>query len=194
MLQVSGPRFEAGNFQMRRNANHKFSTFGSRSVNQWGPISDRQFLYLQVLLPVGVLLSSSVLPSQDTHCYMLHEQQQTISMPSSILKGTHFLLVNTSSWHLDILSAACVSSGLAKRGDLDSNAALEVGRTCYTRAELLLTAFLFRSTLCSKWAGICRYKIPELLCVPDFHTGTYIYVYIYIYIYIYIYCDMSSLR
>jgi hypothetical protein len=29
---------------------------------------------------------------------------------------------------------------------------------------------------CSKWAGICRYTIPELLFVPEFHTGTYQYI------------------
>jgi hypothetical protein len=28
---------------------------------------------------------------------------------------------------------------------------------------------------CSKWAGICRYTIPELISVPDFHTGTSLY-------------------
>jgi hypothetical protein len=28
---------------------------------------------------------------------------------------------------------------------------------------------------CSKWAGICRYAIPELPFVPEFHTGTYQY-------------------
>jgi hypothetical protein len=26
---------------------------------------------------------------------------------------------------------------------------------------------------CSEWACICRYTIPELLCIPEFHTGTY---------------------
>jgi hypothetical protein len=29
---------------------------------------------------------------------------------------------------------------------------------------------------CSKWAGMCRYNIPELLFVPEFHTGTYQYI------------------
>jgi hypothetical protein len=26
---------------------------------------------------------------------------------------------------------------------------------------------------CSKWAGIYRYTVPELLFVPEFHSGTY---------------------
>jgi hypothetical protein len=29
---------------------------------------------------------------------------------------------------------------------------------------------------CSKWAGICRCTIPELIFVPEFHTGTYQYI------------------
>jgi hypothetical protein len=29
---------------------------------------------------------------------------------------------------------------------------------------------------CSKWAGICQYNKPELLFVPEFHTGTYKYI------------------
>jgi len=28
---------------------------------------------------------------------------------------------------------------------------------------------------CSKWPGICRYAVPELLFVPEFHTGNYQY-------------------
>jgi hypothetical protein len=32
--------------------------------------------------------------------------------------------------------------------------------------------FVFYSWLqCSKWAGICRYSIPELIYVPEIHTG-----------------------
>jgi hypothetical protein len=26
---------------------------------------------------------------------------------------------------------------------------------------------------CSKWAGMCRYTIPELIFVPEFYAGTY---------------------
>jgi hypothetical protein len=28
----------------------------------------------------------------------------------------------------------------------------------------------------SKWAGICRYTVPELISVPEFHTDTYQYI------------------
>jgi hypothetical protein len=36
------------------------------------------------MLPVGELLSYSVLPYQYAHCYMLHEQQKTILMRSNV--------------------------------------------------------------------------------------------------------------
>jgi hypothetical protein len=31
---------------------------------------------------------------------------------------------------------------------------------------------------CTKWAGICPYNIglPELIFIPEFHTGTYQYI------------------
>jgi hypothetical protein len=29
---------------------------------------------------------------------------------------------------------------------------------------------------CLKWAGICRYTIPELIFVAAFYTGTYHYI------------------
>lgn len=67
------------------------------------------------LLQVGVLLSDSVFPCQDTHCYMLHEEQQTISVPSNFGEKAHVLLVNISCAHLYIFSASGVSSGLANR-------------------------------------------------------------------------------
>jgi hypothetical protein len=35
---------------------------------------------------------------------------------------------------------------------------------------------LFPETQCSKWAGICRCTIPELIFVPEFHTGSYQYI------------------
>jgi hypothetical protein len=42
-----------------------------------------------------------------------------------------------------------------------------------------LTILLFLSlTECSKWAGICRYTIPKLLFVSEFHTVTYHIYYI----------------
>jgi hypothetical protein len=28
----------------------------------------------------------------------------------------------------------------------------------------------------SKWAGVCRYNVLELLFVPEIHTGTYQYI------------------
>jgi hypothetical protein len=36
---------------------------------------------------------------------------------------------------------------------------------------------------CSKWTGICRYTVPELLFVPEFYTGTYQHVSYYIHLY-----------
>jgi hypothetical protein len=45
-----------------------------------------------------------------------------------------------------------------------------------------VTSWFIQVTQYSKWAGICRYSILELLFVPEFHTGTYQYIYIYIYI------------
>jgi hypothetical protein len=54
----------------------------------------KHFLCSEMLLPVGVLLSYSVLLCQDTHCYILHEQQQTFSMRINFRERTHVLLVN----------------------------------------------------------------------------------------------------
>jgi hypothetical protein len=65
-----------------------------------------------VLLPVSVLLSYSVLPCQNSHCWMFHEHQQTISMRINVPEWTHVLLVNTPCTHLHETS---VSSGLAVR-------------------------------------------------------------------------------
>jgi hypothetical protein len=35
----------------------------------------------------------------------------------------------------------------------------------------------------SKWAGMCRYTIPEFLCVPKFYTGPYQYIF-YLFIFV----------
>jgi hypothetical protein len=35
---------------------------------------------------------------------------------------------------------------------------------------------LHESLLCLQWACICRYTVPKLLFVPEFHAGTYQYV------------------
>jgi hypothetical protein len=53
----------------------------------------------EILLPVGLMLSYSVLPCQDTRCWMLHEQQQTISIRSNVREIKHILLVNTQCSH-----------------------------------------------------------------------------------------------
>jgi hypothetical protein len=31
----------------------------------------------------------------------------------------------------------------------------------------------------SKWDGVCRYNVPELLFVPEIHTGTYQYIFFF---------------
>jgi hypothetical protein len=63
-------------------------------VTWWVLVTDKHFLCSKILLPVSVL-SYSVLPCRDMHCWMLCEQQQTISMWSSVQEWTHVLLVNT---------------------------------------------------------------------------------------------------
>jgi hypothetical protein len=35
---------------------------------------------------------------------------------------------------------------------------------------------IYTNYQCSKWAGICWYTIPELISVPEFHTGSYQYI------------------
>jgi hypothetical protein len=75
----------------------------------------KHFLCPDILLPVGVLLSYLVLLYQDTHCYMLHEQQQTISMRSNVQELTHVLLMNTPCSHLYSFCASGLSSDLATR-------------------------------------------------------------------------------
>jgi hypothetical protein len=84
-------------------------------VARWALFTDKHFLCPEILLPVGVLLSYSVLPCQDTCCWMLHELQQTISMRSNVREWTHVLLVNTPCLHLHSFCAAGVSSSLATR-------------------------------------------------------------------------------
>jgi hypothetical protein len=36
--------------------------------------------------------------------------------------------------------------------------------------------FLYGCMHCSKWTGIYRHTVPELLFVHKFHTGTYQYI------------------
>jgi hypothetical protein len=68
------------------------------------------------------------------------------------------------------------------------HSALKIKRTCASIPIQRETRFTTKSvTLAqnttqihnnqwSKWAGICRYTIPELLFVPEFHTCTYQYI------------------
>jgi hypothetical protein len=79
-------------------------------VTRWPLVTDRHFLCPKMLLPLGVLLSYSVLPCQDTHRQILHKQQQTISMRSKFRQWTHVLFVNTPCSHLHSFSATGVSS------------------------------------------------------------------------------------
>jgi hypothetical protein len=65
-----------------------------------------------LLLPVGVLLSSSL----SGYAFLSdYKQQQTISMRSHIREWTYVLLRNTPFSHLHVYSATGVSSGLAAR-------------------------------------------------------------------------------
>jgi hypothetical protein len=66
------------------------------------------------ILPVCVL-SYSLLPCQDKHCWMLHEQQQTISMGSNVREWTRVPFVNTPCSYLHSFCATGVSSGIARR-------------------------------------------------------------------------------
>jgi hypothetical protein len=63
---------------------------------------------------VRVLLSS-IIPCQDVHWQMFHEQKEIISVRSNIRESTQVLLVNTSPLHLHNFFSAGVSTGLATR-------------------------------------------------------------------------------
>jgi hypothetical protein len=55
--------------------------------------------------------------------------------------------------------------------------------------------FFSGSNQCSKWDGMCRYTIQQLLFVPEFHTDTYRFIlYPYICFHFYDYIFVSLLR
>jgi hypothetical protein len=112
-------------------------------IARWTLVTDKHFPCPDILLPVGVL-SYSVLSCRDVHCWMLHEQQQTISMRSNVREWTHVLLVNTQCSHLHSFCATGMSSGLATMVTLTSVMG-EVWRVYYTGVDLLLISFLCRS-------------------------------------------------
>jgi hypothetical protein len=85
------------------------------SISTW----NRQTLLCpEMLLPVGVLLSHLVLSCQHTHCYMVHKQQQMISMWRNVREWADILLLNISCSHLHSFCATGVSSGLATMATL----------------------------------------------------------------------------
>jgi hypothetical protein len=52
--------------------------------------------------------------------------------------------------------------------------------------------FMYSENYCSKWAGKCRYTVPELL-VLEFRTGTYQFVLNIYYILIFLYVERDIL-
>jgi hypothetical protein len=99
------------------------------SVTRLALITDKHFLFPESLLPVGVfgVLSYSVHPCEDTPCYILHEQQHTISMWNNVQKRTHVLLLNTPYSHTYSCCASIVRNGQTTR----------VTFTCVTRGGLV---------------------------------------------------------
>jgi hypothetical protein len=79
----------------------------------------------------------SVLLCRDARCWMLHEQQETISMRSNIRGWTHVLFVNMPCSHMHRFCATGVSSGLGtkvgstrvSRGRLGES--ITRGRACF---------------------------------------------------------------
>lgn len=67
--------------------------------------TEKLFPCPEMLLPVGILSSYSELPCQNTSCWMLHEQLQTIQMRRGLCSRikTHVLFVNTPRSHLQFL-------------------------------------------------------------------------------------------
>jgi hypothetical protein len=76
--------------------------------------ADKHFPCPKILLRVDDV-SYPVHPCQNTHCWMLYEQQQMISIRSDVRKWTHIPAVNTACSHLHSFWATGVRSGLAKR-------------------------------------------------------------------------------
>jgi hypothetical protein len=118
-------------------------------VARWALVTDKHFLCPKILWPVGVL-SHSVLPCQDTHCQMLHKQQQTTLMLSNIRECTQVLLVNTQCLHLHTFCATSVSSGLATRVTLTSVTG-EVRKSKKTWMDLHFCTVVREFLGCSKW-------------------------------------------
>jgi hypothetical protein len=129
-------------------------------VARWELVTDKHFLCPEILLPVCVLLSYSVLPCQDTHCQMLHEQQQTISMRSNVREWTHVLLVNTPCSHLKSFCVTGVSCGLATGETLTRVSPGEVWIVCYTGGW---TCFWFN--FCSVCVIVVGCVLNGTLCI-----------------------------
>jgi hypothetical protein len=106
----------------------------------------KHFLCPEILLPVCVLLSYSILSCQDTRCLMPREQQKTISMLSTVREWTHVLHANTPCSHLHSFCATGVSRGLATMVTLTRVSRGKLSRVHYTWLDPILVSFLYRST------------------------------------------------
>jgi hypothetical protein len=88
-----------------------------------------------MLLPFGVLLSYSVLPCQDKHCQILHEQQQRISMRSNVRCSK--MSTRSAREYAMFAPPQLLRNWREQRpsnqGDLDWSVVGEVGRVYYTR-------------------------------------------------------------
>jgi hypothetical protein len=98
----------------------------------------------KLLLPVGVLLSYSVLLVRISYTWI--SASWMILMLSNIWKWTHVLFVNTPCSHVHNFFATGVSSGLATRNTLIWLSPGEVGVICYTGMDLLLISFSYNNT------------------------------------------------
>jgi hypothetical protein len=105
------------------------------------------------LLVLGVSLFYSSLVYLSTHYQMLHEQQQTTSIRSTVRETTHFLLVNIPCSHLHNFCATGVSGGLATRVTLTRVSRVKFwnyftsGQNCFL--------FYFRTEVRGCWFALC---------------------------------------
>jgi hypothetical protein len=96
---------------------------------RWGVVTDRHFLCPDILLPVGILLSYSVLlvRIRIAKCFT----NETVSTRSNVREWTRVLLFNTPYLFLYVLCTTGVSSGLATRVTL-TRVSRGVWRVYYT--------------------------------------------------------------
>jgi hypothetical protein len=119
-------------------------------------------------------LLSLYLSEKPTHCEMLQEQEQTISIRSNVREWTHVLLANTPCSYLHRFCATGVISGLATRVTWLETHEGGLGEFITGGGgDLLLIWFLYRSTwwllgcvlngtLCILWHPVCWRNVSEL--------------------------------